>query len=115
MINTPESFDKLPDELKNSLAYLRAQREVISECVLYDVDHCEKAAEWVLWMVEFDSPWAGFNHLKARIMEGHPAYISRKFNQLETFRRIVFRIARLEREACHVPRERWSHSELFTA
>jgi hypothetical protein len=48
-------------------------------------------------------------------MERNPAYISREFNQLGTFRKIIFRIARLEREACHVPNERWEHSELFTA
>jgi hypothetical protein len=112
---TPDSFDNLSSELKNSLVYLRAQRDALEADLKFDLYGDEKVVEWLRWMVEFDTPWAGFNHLKARIMETDPAYISRKFNQLETFRKIVFRIARLEREACRVPKERWEHSELFTA
>jgi hypothetical protein len=114
-LTTPDAFDNLSPELKNSLSYLRAQRDALADDIAFDLGQCEKVSEWLRWMTEFDTPWAGFNHLKARIMERNPAYISREFNQLGTFRKIIFRIARLEREACHVPNERWEHSELFTA
>jgi hypothetical protein len=109
----PREYDKFSDQERNSLTFLRSARDIVADHLAFELN-TEKAGEWINDMVTFDGPWNGYNHARARIMEFSPEYISSRFAVLELLRRIVFRIARLEREGCGVPKERWDR-ELLNA
>jgi len=111
--NLPTNFEMFSETQVNSLTFLRAARDVLAEHLEMELN-TSKAAEWINDLVNWEGPWSAFNHMKARIMDDNPRYITRKYEELELLRRIVFRIARLEREGCHVPKEQFDR-ELLNA
>lgn len=111
MIRSISDFERLETPAQNSLNFLRRLRDAVGRDLEFDLN-TERAAQWIEDMVLFKCPDSGFEQIKNRIMQGNPEYISQKFGLLKLLQKLCNRVARLEREGCHVPREYWHHDLL---
>ena len=126
MIFNEHDFEKLSQVEKNSLWLLRAIRDRLAEELVTelesqigdDEDERGHSPQNVMErMVTYNSPnWAEqwyFEHFKKR--QSYERVHQVELQQLRALRKVVFRIARLEREALHRKIDRFNDPELLTA